>query len=352
MSCSQARPSSSRGIQLLSNPKYEVFPVLMQILSHLEPVANYALFGSNKRRRSDASSLKQQEEVVDTTIHTRSPFFQAFDQLLEYIWKSHDDPQDPSEQQLMERFVQTLKEACDSLTDNPDIMELYTLIVSLLMFGHHELENEFCGEITTTLGVCPVCTFSKHPCVEKVPKLQASTQLWKNFETTGIMDFVVTESIDEYSCQVCSTVYNVLKSDFVSKPPEILVLQLDRFNFNFETFTVQKSHTLFPLNVKAPLSLRYYGQQGALIQQYGLVAIANHEGQGVNGVYSCCFWNTASHKWYTCHGNQLPIPFTQNLEYLISPANYLLFFTKKQAQEKTSFLRQFGNTDISFTFSE
>ncbi|KAG2389489.1 hypothetical protein C9374_014049 [Naegleria lovaniensis] len=327
--------SPSRGIALLSYPNYEVFPVLIQILSHLEPVANYALFGTGRR---------------SSTPHG-TPFHQAFDHLLEYIWKGNQDPLQ-QQQQLMERLVQTLKEAYP-LPDNPDIMELFVTMVSLLMDANHELATVFCTERATVLTMCPACTFTNNPRTDMTSKHKVSTQQWKEFESTGILDTALIEDVDGYHCQVCGTTYTARKSDLISKPPEILVLELDRYFFNYETFTLQKSNTLFSLDVKTPLPFRYYTQEGSAIQLYDLVAVANHEGLGTSGVYSCCFWNTALHKWFCCHGNQLPTPFTHNLESFITPSNYVLFFTKKKPiQQKPSFLRQFGTMDISFSFSE
>jgi len=68
---------------------------------------------------------------------------------------------------------------------------------------------------------------------------------------------------------------------------------------------------------------------------YDLFAVANHEGTLNQGHYYAYTWNHASRNWY--YYNDQEIKLVKNLQKIISPEAYILFYTKTSNE---NFLRQ------------
>jgi Ubiquitin carboxyl-terminal hydrolase len=68
---------------------------------------------------------------------------------------------------------------------------------------------------------------------------------------------------------------------------------------------------------------------------YDLFAVANHEGSLNQGHYYAYTWNHASRNWY--YNNDQDIKLVKNLQKIVSPSAYMLFYTKTSIQ---NFLRQ------------
>lgn len=68
---------------------------------------------------------------------------------------------------------------------------------------------------------------------------------------------------------------------------------------------------------------------------YDLFSITNHEGSMSNGHYYAFSWNYASRNWY--YFNDSEIKLIKNLQKLVSPEAYILFYSKTSIE---NFLRQ------------
>jgi ubiquitin carboxyl-terminal hydrolase 8 len=105
--------------------------------------------------------------------------------------------------------------------------------------------------------------------------------------------------------------------------PNILVIDFKRFNFNG-----QKNQILitFPLD-ELDLSKYIIGYKKNSYK-YELYGVCNHSG-GVLGGHYTSYIKNANNKWY--HFNDANVSEVDNIEKIISPKAYCLFFRKKQS---------------------
>ncbi|EAY06935.1 Clan CA, family C19, ubiquitin hydrolase-like cysteine peptidase [Trichomonas vaginalis G3] len=123
----------------------------------------------------------------------------------------------------------------------------------------------------------------------------------------------------------------VTKTTKVKKFPEVLVIQLKRFDYNLRTFEKIKVNTQF----KYPNSLNLKNIEGE-VTNYNLTGIVAHAGNAVGGHY-ISFIKYQENKWKIFDDTDTRIARTQDMYNLYgtssadqyTPNAYILFYTKK-----------------------
>ena len=120
--------------------------------------------------------------------------------------------------------------------------------------------------------------------------------------TDCLNGFIVEEKIEDYHCEKCDKKITHIKKVLIDQIPNILIIHLQRFVFNYTTFTMEKLNTPVKfeetLNIKnytvnkdndnIPLEYFDYELQGALI----------HSGQHQYGHYYSLIYNKQEKNFY------------------------------------------------------
>ena len=117
---------------------------------------------------------------------------------------------------------------------------------------------------------------------------------------------------------------------FFTRFPDIMLIQLKRFNFDYTTGTFHKVHSFVDV------------QEDITIQetQYKLIGILNHSGSFHSGHYTSLLKH--DEKWYLCNDSHLPQEVKSNA--VCSRENYMYVYQKKIAESSTSSIPTFVPT--------
>ena len=132
--------------------------------------------------------------------------------------------------------------------------------------------------------------------------------LSNNYET-GLID---------YTCTSCNKVGKCARKTVIQRLPPVLVLHLNRFEYNISARKKQ-NYVDFPLQ---NLSLKEHVQNNANLPLYNLCAVSNHYGTLSGGHYTCYCKPSHENIWYQCDDKNV----TKLKTSIKSSAAYLLFY--------------------------
>jgi ubiquitin carboxyl-terminal hydrolase 8 len=133
--------------------------------------------------------------------------------------------------------------------------------------------------------------------------------------------YVEGENIENYKDDTTNEIVDIKKRILFWSFPNILAIDLKRFNSRFQKNQIQVS---FPID-ELDLSTYAVGYQKENYK-YELYGVCNHSGGVMGGHYTSCVKN-ANGKWY--HYNDTNVSEIQLTESIISPKAYVLFYRKK-----------------------
>jgi len=133
--------------------------------------------------------------------------------------------------------------------------------------------------------------------------------------------YVDGEIIENYKDEEANEYINIKKSISFWSFPNILVIDLKRFNNRSQKNQI---HVTFPLD-DLDLSKYVIGYKNTEFK-YELYGVCNHSGSTMGGHYTCYVKN-ANKKWY--HFNDTSVSEIGRDESIISPKAYVLFYRKK-----------------------
>ena len=128
----------------------------------------------------------------------------------------------------------------------------------------------------------------------------------------GVQRFFQDEQVDDWKCPSCAVVGIGYRSSSCITLPDLLIVQVKRFNW--------RNGSLVKLNNDIRCPLKELSLNAA---KFDLVAAINHHGSVNSGHYSAYINN--KDRWYGCDDNKT---FLLANNEVITPAAYLLVFRK------------------------
>ena len=138
------------------------------------------------------------------------------------------------------------------------------------------------------------------------------------------------EEVTDRWCTTCQENGEATKSTSISKMPQILTIQLKRFNM------VEKWQNKIYTNITFPtrnLDLKEYTEISEHQHKYDLVGVANHEGKCTGGHYTATCKDPVIGSWFTF--NDAIVTSIEENEVPTKDA-YLLFYQKQEKSENPS----------------
>jgi ubiquitin carboxyl-terminal hydrolase 8 len=133
--------------------------------------------------------------------------------------------------------------------------------------------------------------------------------------------YVEGEIIENYKCEETNESINIKKRILFWSFPNILTIDLKRFNARFQKNQI---YINFPLdNLDLSEYVIGYKKEKYIYELYG---VCNHSG-GVMGGHYTAYVKNANNKWY--HFNDTSVSEVGANESIISPKAYVLFYRKK-----------------------
>jgi ubiquitin C-terminal hydrolase len=115
-------------------------------------------------------------------------------------------------------------------------------------------------------------------------------------------EFCKTEHIDQYGkwfCEKCGELTNAKKSIKLWKLPQILIIQLKRFDYDLRSYAKINTRVTYPLK---SLDVNYHVSDSNPEKdksiRYDLVAVSNHWGSLLGGHYTTYGKTNQTNKWY------------------------------------------------------
>lgn len=133
--------------------------------------------------------------------------------------------------------------------------------------------------------------------------------------------YVEGEVIENYKDETTNEIINIKKRILFWSFPSILTIDLKRFNNNFKKNKIYVSFPLDNLDL-SPFVVGYHKET----YKYELYGICNHSG-GVMGGHYTAYVKNANGKWY--HYNDTQVTEIDDIESIITPMAYVLFYRKK-----------------------
>lgn len=136
------------------------------------------------------------------------------------------------------------------------------------------------------------------------------------------------EGDERWNCPKCKTLVDSTKKMEIWKLPNLLIVHLKRFKFTREKRAKIRTLIDFP-HVDLDLTKVAAGQQRDK-PIYDLYAVSNHEGNLGGGHYYTFAKNRDDANWYAYNDSEV---LTLSPDQLVSPAAYLLFFSKSSVDD-------------------
>jgi len=133
--------------------------------------------------------------------------------------------------------------------------------------------------------------------------------------------YVEGETIQNYKDEETNEIVDIKKRIIFWSFPNILAIDLKRFNGRFQKNQIQVSFPLDELDL-SPYVIGYKKEN----YKYELYGVCNHSG-GVMGGHYTAYVKNANGKWY--HYNDTTVSEVGLTESIISPKAYVLFYRKK-----------------------
>jgi ubiquitin C-terminal hydrolase len=137
-----------------------------------------------------------------------------------------------------------------------------------------------------------------------------------------MITFDVLENDNKWFNEKINKYVNAKKKILIFKSPNILMIQLKRFNFNYNNNSNEKKNNLihFPIHILNFDKYLFYEKN----INYRLYAVINHFGNSNSGHYTNCCKNL-NNKWYNYDDNNVT---KINEEEIINNNAYCLFYQK------------------------
>ncbi len=133
--------------------------------------------------------------------------------------------------------------------------------------------------------------------------------------------YVEGEIIENYKDETTNEIVDIHKKILFWSFPNILAIDLKRFNSRFQKNQIHVSFPIDELDL-SPYVIGYKKEN----YKYELYGICNHSG-GVMGGHYTSYVKNANGKWY--HYNDTNVTEVNDIESIISPKAYVLFYRKK-----------------------
>ena len=149
-----------------------------------------------------------------------------------------------------------------------------------------------------------------------------------------INSFVKEEELNgqnQYFCEDCQKKVDAVKKVYIWEPPNILVVQLKRYNNSLKTNHKNSSTVVFPIQ---DLDLNSYlsNLHNVNHTKYDLCAISEQIGMLNYGHYIAYCKNGLNNKWYEFDDDDVVhIPNSDLEKELITKNAYILFYTRKHS---------------------
>ena len=164
-----------------------------------------------------------------------------------------------------------------------------------------------------------------------------------------LKDFSSFESLsgeNKYQCETCKELTDAEKRVFLWELPELLVIQLKRFNNNGRFVRKNNSTVKFP--IKDLTFEENYHEYRVRNYKYNLYGIVYHMGSLSGGHYISYTKNPFNNEWYKYNdSNAYHIPEEQIEKEIMDGGTYILFY--KKVNYKSSEKSADEETDIGFT---
>jgi len=134
-------------------------------------------------------------------------------------------------------------------------------------------------------------------------------------------NYVEGEIIKSYKIEETNETVDIKKKILFWSFPNILAIDLKRFNNSFQKNQIHVSFPIDELDL-SPYVIGYKKEN----YKYELYGVCNHSG-GVSGGHYTSYVKNANGKWY--HYNDTSVSEVGNKETIVSPKAYVLFYRKK-----------------------
>ena len=165
----------------------------------------------------------------------------------------------------------------------------------------------------------------QHASCEPTPEdKEITVPLSSCFELAGAPESL--SAGDNWVCPTCRTARSCVKTMSVWRAPPVLCVHLKRFKVDF--YLREKLHTLVEFPQELDVSKFVANGEGAPLQNYRLVGVANHVGGLSGGHYTADCLN--NDKWY--HFDDRKCSET-SWEKLVTPSAYVLFYASEESRQ-------------------
>eukprot|EP01080_Neovahlkampfia_damariscottae_P012582 gene12582-6402_t len=147
-----------------------------------------------------------------------------------------------------------------------------------------------------------------------------------------IRSFFLPEYLDtsnRYKCTNCNSLQNCIKKFSVIKIPEVLCIQIKRFNHNylFESKVTTSVEFSLELDLLDFFKCSESNEEYNFIPnktKYNLISVINHHGSILGGHYTC--YSKHQDSWYLCNDASISIA---SVKEVLSSEAYVLFYEKQ-----------------------
>jgi ubiquitin carboxyl-terminal hydrolase 8 len=133
--------------------------------------------------------------------------------------------------------------------------------------------------------------------------------------------YVEGEIIENYKDETTNEIVDIHKKILFWSFPNILAIDLKRFNLRFQKNQIHVSFPIDELDL-SPYVIGYKKEN----YKYELYGVCNHSG-GVMGGHYTSYVKNANGKWY--HYNDTNVTEVNDIDTIVSPKAYVLFYRKK-----------------------
>ena len=183
--------------------------------------------------------------------------------------------------------------------DAVTILQSYRCWKKFVEKGHSLITDIFTGMLYSSL-MCPNCNFKSdkfdpYSSIQlSLPNQQAEINLYDCLQT-----YCKSEKLDDdnkWKCKICKSSVNAIKYMSIWEHPNVLVIQLKRFENNKGTLTKISTPVSFPVELNIEPFITPIHKRGKYT--YSLYAVANHSGSVNGGHYYAYCKNSIDKKWY------------------------------------------------------
>jgi len=202
-------------------------------------------------------------------------------------------------------------------------LSCFKMIENTYKKDYSEIWNLFYG-----VHVSEISRIDNHTVLTKTPEpyFMIDLPIPPNNKSPTLIDcfnhYVDGEIIENYKDEHSGENINIKKKILFWSFPNILAIDLKRFNNKFQKNQIYVDFPLDDLNL-TPYVIGYKKES----YKYELYGVCNHSG-GVMGGHYTSYIKNANNNWY--HFNDTSVTEVKSAESVISPKAYVLFYRKKQ----------------------